>query len=265
MPTILNAKKHRADREAKRADYSAIASYYDKARPAPSDFWISKLVSLGKMEPGSGVLDIGCGTGRYTIKIAGSPGARVFALDNSATMLHRALGSDRGRKIGWVLADANRLPFKQNSFDCVYMTMVLHHIESIDRALKGILRTLEHGGRLVILTSSHSAIRRHPLRNFPGVIAIDLKRFPSIPSLKSAMRHAGFRNVRSFVVTHDEGEIPVDRYCEMVRGKYISTLSLLDERKFETGYKIFRDRITKAHGKRMRRVLSFNFVVGEKA
>jgi SAM-dependent methyltransferase len=263
--TGARGKKHVADRGLPRVDYSTIAAYYDKARPAPSDFWISRIVNQGKIGPESDVLDVGCGTGRFTIKIARSSGARMFALDSSIRMLKKALARDRGRKIGWCLGDARLLPFKGNSFDCICMTMVIHHIESREAVLAATLRSLRSRGRCVILTTSHSAIRAHTLRHFPGVVAIDVRRFPSIPALKTAMRKTGFKNVRSSVMKHDEGEITVEAYCKMVQGKYISTLSLLGEEKFETGFGVFQERIRRLYGRRMRRVLKFNFVVGEKS
>jgi ubiquinone/menaquinone biosynthesis C-methylase UbiE len=264
MSTRANEKRRIASGRLSRVDYSTIAASYDKARPAPSDFWISKIVNLGKIGPKSNVLDVGCGTGRFTTKIARSSGARLYALDSSATMLTKALNRDRRRRVHWVLGDAHLFPFKHNSFDCIYMTMVMHHIESREAVLAGIHRLLRRGGRCVILTTSHSAIRAHTLRHFPGVVAIDLRRFPSIPALKSTMRKIGLGNVRSSVIKHDEGEIPVETYCEMVRGKYISTLSLLGEEEFETGFKVFKNRIKKLYGKKMRRVLTFNLVEGEK-
>jgi ubiquinone/menaquinone biosynthesis C-methylase UbiE len=262
--TGARGRKHVTGRGLPRVNYSTIAAYYDKARPAPSDFWISRIISLGKVGPESDVLDVGCGTGRFAIKIARSSGARMCAMDSSIKMLKKALARDRGRRIGWCLGDALMLPFKGSGFDCIYMTMVIHHVESREAALAGILRSLRSGGRCVILTTSHSAIRAHPLRHFPGVVAIDLRRFPSIPALKTAMRRIGFKNVRSSVLKHDEGEISVEAYCKMVRGKYISTLSLLGEEKFEAGFRVFQERIGNLHGRRMRRVLTFNCVVGER-
>jgi SAM-dependent methyltransferase len=264
MPTGARGNRRVTNRSLPSVDYSTIATYYDKARPAPSDFWISRIINLGRMGPQSDVLDVGCGTGRFTIKIARNSGARLYAIDSSPTMIKKALHRDRRHEIDWILGDAHSLPFRRDSFDCIYMTMVVHHIKSREAVLAAIRRSLRSGGRCVILTTSHSAIRAHTLRHFPGVVAIDLKRFPSIPALKTAMRKAGFKNVRSSFVRHDEGEIRVEAYCEMVRRKYISTLSLLGEEKFEAGFKVFQSRIRKLYRRKMRRILTFNFVFGER-
>ncbi|UCF77847.1 MAG: methyltransferase domain-containing protein [Candidatus Eiseniibacteriota bacterium] len=248
-----------------RADYSSIGEYYDKVRPVPAEAWISRIISVGGIAPGCDVLDIGCGTGRFTLRVARASGARVCGIDSSAVMLQNALKSDTQRTVRWALGDAHSLPFKPESFDCVYMTMVLHHIQQRDAALADAYRVLRPGGRCLVATSSHSSIRTHVLRHFPGVAAIDLRRFPSIPLVKSTLRGLGFENVRSTLVKHDEGEIPVDTYLRLVRNKYISTLSLLSESEFQAGLSVFERRVRELYGDRMRRVLRFTFVTGEKA
>jgi len=264
MPARTRRRNHRKNRDLPGSDYSSIAAYYDKARPAPSDFWISAIVRTGKIEPHSRVLDVGSGTGRFTIRIAQRSGALVVALDNSPAMLRKALNRDKAGRIHWILGDARSLPFQRESFDTIYMTMVLHHIGSPRIVLAAFKRLLRSGGRCVILTTSHSAIRSHTLRHFPGIVARDLKRFPSIPFLKREMRKAGFKNVRSYFLKHDEGEVPVKTYCEMVRKKYISTLSLLGDAEFEAGFKTFQKKIRNLCGRKLRRVLRLTVVVGEK-
>ncbi len=247
-----------------KVDYSNIGEHYDKVRPAPAGVWISSIVQLAGITPDSDVLDVGCGTGRFTTRVAARSRARIVGVDSSTAMLRNALKSDKERAIRWVLGDACSLPFRAASFDCLYMTMVIHQIRQREAFLKALYRILRRGGRCVIATSSHSSIRVHVLRHFPGVCAIDLKRFPSIPFLKSAMKDTGFENVRSSLVSHEEREIPVETYLEMVRNKYISTLSLLDESRFRTGFAIFERKIRELYGHTMSRVLRFTFVTGEK-
>ncbi|MFQ6086836.1 MAG: hypothetical protein ACE5OV_02335 [Candidatus Bathyarchaeia archaeon] len=112
------------------------------------------------------------------------------------------------------------------------------------------------------MTHSHYRIKRHYLRNFPGITAIDLKRFPSIPFLKTLMEKIGFKNVHSHLAQHDEGYITTAEILEKVKNKFISTLTLLSEEQFQKGFHVFKERIGRKHGKRMRRISRFNFVVG---
>lgn len=247
-----------------KTNYSDIAEYYDEARPEPANTWIEWIGTLGVLRPGARVLDLGCGTGRFALKTQERHGCEMFGLDSSVEMLAKAAAKDRSGVVRWIAGDAHSPPFRRGSFDSVYMTMVVHHLERLESALRETHNLLSPGGRCLVLTTSHSAIRSHILRYFPGVVAIDLKRFPSIPSLKRAMMRAGFKNVSSRLVRHQEDEVPVERYLDMVRRKYISTFELMDESHFQTGLGVFEDRLRKLYGDKMRRVLMLTFVVGEK-
>jgi ubiquinone/menaquinone biosynthesis C-methylase UbiE len=282
--------------EVRKTDYAGIAHYYDEARPEPAGVWIKTIVELAGIVPESRVLDVGCGTGRFAVKVRRHHDGQTYGVDNSVEMLRKAAGSATGedasgetagdgatrrkaradkatrteasmarrRPVHWIAGDAHSLPLKSDSVDCAYMTMVIHHIEKPGTALREMRRVLRPGGRCLMMTSSHSAIRAHVLRHFPGVVATDLRRFPAIPALKAAMRKAGFKNVRSSLVTHHEEEIPVEKYLAMVRKKYISTFSVMDERRFERGLEVFEERLARLYGKRMRRTLAFTFVTGDK-
>ncbi len=266
----------------RKSDYSRIASYYDEARPEPAEVWISKIVELAGITQDSRVLDVGCGTGRFAVRVRRYHEGPSFGVDSSVEMLKRAasrqaaaargargvsrtgVGRARRRPVHWVAGDAHSLPLKSGSVDRAYMTMVIHHIEKRVTALREIHRVLRPGGRCLIMTSSHSAIRAHVLRHFPGVVATDLKRFPPIPTLKAEMKRAGFKNVRSRLVRHREDEIPIEKYLCMVKNKYISTFTVMEKHKFERGLRVFEKRLAAAYGKTMTRTLAFTFVTGER-
>jgi ubiquinone/menaquinone biosynthesis C-methylase UbiE len=112
-------------------------------------------------------LEIGCGTGFFTLnlKLAGvigechvtdiSPGMVAAAQRNA-----RALGFDlQGRT-----ADAERLPYDDDTFDLVIGHAVIHHIPDVQLAFEEMLRVLKPGGRVVICgeptTYGHFVARR---------------------------------------------------------------------------------------------------------
>jgi len=144
------------------------------------------------------------------------------------------------------------------------MTLVIHHIEDREAALREIYRALKKGGNCVIMTTSHYRARRHILRFFPRVVSIDLKRIPSIPYLKSTMAKTGFGNVHRHVLKYVEGPMPTNEYFKRVRKKYISTLSLLTEEEFEKGLKVFEKKVREKYGTQITRIVGFDFVVGKK-
>jgi SAM-dependent methyltransferase len=247
-----------------KADYSKIAEYYDNVRPAPAPVLVSKIVEFGKISKGSSVLDVGCGTGRFSVTISDITGSDMCALDPSVEMLKHATLKDRSKRILWIRAEGQHLPFKDGLFDCVYMTAALHHIEDKEKAIHEVYRVLRRDGSCLIMTFSHYAIRRHVTHDFPGVVAIDLKRIPSVPSVKSIMTMAGFRATHHHTVKIEEGYVPTDEYLERVRNKYMSTLTLLDEEAFQRGLKVFEKRVRSKYGGRIRRVSRFVLVTGRK-
>ena len=92
------------------------------------------------------VLDLGCGTGLLTAKLA-EGGRRVFGLDSSPEMIARArtLYPDLFFCVGNALA----LPFADESLDAVFSNAVFHWIPDHERLLLGIRRVLRLGGALV--------------------------------------------------------------------------------------------------------------------
>src|SRR6058998_1295603 len=103
-------------------------------------------VATGRIAPGARVLELGCGTGEFTRRVAPS-GARVVALDLSGDLLAKARAKLDGAA-RFVRGNAHVLPFADASFDVVYGCSILHHLE-VGVALREVRRVLRTGGRLV--------------------------------------------------------------------------------------------------------------------
>ena len=195
-------------------NYSETAKHYDKLRPLETEIWLSKIIEFGSIKEEDIVLDFGCGTGRYTLNIFKSVYPRVCGLDVSNNMIKQALEKDKDKNVYWINADGQKLPFRSDSFDCLYMTLVMHQIQNREEALKDIYRTLKIMGRIVTLTNSHARLKRHLLSHFSGVIKKDLDRFPTILTIKKTMKSIGFTHVEYKPIEYNE---------------YISRMNLLKE------------------------------------
>jgi ubiquinone/menaquinone biosynthesis C-methylase UbiE len=245
-------------------DYSKIAKYYDIVRPAPDKVWLSRVIEYGEIASSCVVLDVGCGTGRFALNMLTVKPSVFVGLEPSTEMLKQAIMKDRLRRILWIRGDGQQLSLQSNLFHCVYMTLVIHHMKAKEMALRQIYRVLKKDGRCVIMTNSHSCIKKHVLSYFPGVLAIDLKRFPSIPWLKKTMKDVGFRDVHHHILRYDRGYISTNEYLERVRSRYVSTLTLLSKDEFRRGLRIFQNRVKRKYGDRIRQIDRFVFVVGRK-
>jgi len=104
-------------------------------------------------QPGERILDLGCGDGQLTVRIAESR-ALVRGLDASPEMAVAA----RSRGIEVDEGSAETLPYAGATFDAVFSNAVLHWIRDQDAMLAGVHRILRPGGRFVAEMGGHGNI-----------------------------------------------------------------------------------------------------------
>jgi SAM-dependent methyltransferase len=103
--------------------------------------------------PGGVALDVGCGPGNVTASLARAAGPAGLALgvDISEPMLARAVRAEAGPQIGFLRADAQRLPLRDETVDAVVSIAVLQLIPDPVAALAEMARALRPGGRLAVM------------------------------------------------------------------------------------------------------------------
>src|SRR5215210_7756399 len=94
------------------------------------------------------VLEVGCGMGHFSERVAQGSSAEVVATDLSSRMVELA----RARGLEALVADAEALPFGDGEFDCAVANAMLYHVERLERALAELARVLAPEGRLVATT-----------------------------------------------------------------------------------------------------------------
>jgi demethylmenaquinone methyltransferase/2-methoxy-6-polyprenyl-1,4-benzoquinol methylase len=115
---------------------------------------------LSGVRTGNAVLDIAGGTGDLAARFADivGPTGRVVLADINDSMLKvgRDKLLDNGRLGGleFVQADAQYLPFPDDTFDCITIAFGLRNVTDKDLALRSMLRVLKPGGRLLVLEFS---------------------------------------------------------------------------------------------------------------
>ncbi len=116
----------------------------------------NQLIDLLEIESGHKILDIGCGTGFVTRKIADklSADAQGFAMgiDAAGMMIEGAREKRGDQTCRFEVAAAEDLPFENSTFDSVISTLFFHHIQ-LDlkkKALSEAFRVLKPGGKLII-------------------------------------------------------------------------------------------------------------------
>ena len=116
---------------------------------------VANPLSLGVLETGSHVLDIGCGAGMECLiasQMVGETG-RVVGLDMTPEMLDKARANALAmgaENVEFVLSEAESLPFDDESFDIVISNGVIDLIPDKDAVFDEIHRVLRSGGRIQI-------------------------------------------------------------------------------------------------------------------
>ena len=147
--------------------FHSVAGKYDLMNDLMSGgvhrIWKRMTIEMSGVRRGNTVLDIAGGTGDLAAKfsrIVGPEGTVVLA-DINDSMLK--VGRDRLMDLGIVnnvkfsQADAQYLPFPDNSFDVITIAFGLRNVTDKDLALRSMLRVLKPGGRLLVLEFSSPA------------------------------------------------------------------------------------------------------------
>jgi len=134
-----------------------------------------------------------------------------------------------------VVQDATSLTYSDKSFDAVFMSHLLHHVDEPLRVIRECYRILRRGG---VILNRYGAIE-HILddpehRFFPEAIELDKTRTPSVEQVEKWFRTAGFKNVSSETIVQQTYGAGQERLRE-VGLKSTSILTLISQSAFEEG------------------------------
>jgi SAM-dependent methyltransferase len=169
--------------------YNTIGTGYNATRKA-DPFLTGRLLYFLELKEGKLYLDIGCGTGNYTIALA-NHGLNFVGVEPSEEMLKEA--KKRNEKIKWLRGTAEQIPAENNNFDGVIATLTIHHWVDIDLAVKEIYRATKPGAKLIIFTALPQQMEGYWLNHyFPGMLRSSIIQMPAFDSINNAITKAGF-------------------------------------------------------------------------
>lgn len=214
--------------------FDSIAGRYDLMNDVAAlgqvQMWRAAMVDALGIEAEDTVLDLAAGTGTSSTAIARA-GARVVAADFSLGMM--AEGRRRGAPVPFIGADAQHLPFADDSFDAAVISFGLRNVHSPRTALDEMVRVVRPGGRVVVCefstpTSSlfRTVYEKYLLRALPAVarrvatsaeaydyLAESILEWPDQESLRRWFLDAGliraqYRNLTGGIVALHRGVVP---------------------------------------------------------
>jgi len=108
------------------------------------------LIEKAKISPGLKVLDVGCGIGKTSCRLAGDVGCNVTGIDIMPQMVEKATALAKKMRLDgkakFSQGDARKLPFEDNTFDAVFVESVTVFVEDVEKAISEYRRVLKPGG-----------------------------------------------------------------------------------------------------------------------
>jgi len=128
---------------------------------------LEKLLHHDTIYPyGAKILEAGCGIGAQTVILAkNNPNAKITSIDISSESLEKARKNieEKGIKnVKFLQADIFSLPFKENSFDHIFVCFVLEHLKNPGESLENIKKVLKPGGTVTVIEGDHGSCYFYP-------------------------------------------------------------------------------------------------------
>jgi ubiquinone/menaquinone biosynthesis C-methylase UbiE len=219
-------------------DDTTIPENYNRARdhgPAFLAQWMNIVASRVDGVPIERILDLGCGTGRFSQGLAERLTADVVGVDPSRKMLHEAMTNRSMANVCYVNGAAEAIPLANHSIDLIFISMAFHHFKNPPAVAHECHRVLRNTGRLCLRTGSSEKIAEYPyMPFFPKARDLLAEHLPSLAFQRRIFEDGGFKTLAAEVVVQ---EIAADyaEYADKVALKADSILVRLDDKEFAAG------------------------------
>lgn len=224
-------------------DQTDIAATYDRGRshsPELLGAWMRRVESYAPASPKT-IVDLGCGTGRFSGALAKHFGADVIGVDPSHKMLEHA----RAKKLEHVrfeVAKAESIPLADASVDLVFISMIFHHLEDHAKAARECWRILRKGGIVFLRGGVRESIPAYPfVEFFPPTLPMLEEDLQTGAFVRDTFEAAGFGLVEREIVTQEVSP-SLDAYADKIALKADSIIARLSDADFEAGMRAIRAR-----------------------
>ena len=218
-------------------DESNISAVYDSSRSLPGDVinvWMKAISSAIGNKNIKGIIDLGCGTGRFSAALASSFNTFCVGVDPSEKMIQKARSNSKGNDVSFTVGSGESIPVT-TKVDMVYMSMAYHHLKDANKFLIEIQRVLNDNGFLVIRNATkEDIIDNGEFQFFPTALDIEMQRMPTREELINSFISAGYENLltsrveQCFAKNHNE-------FYQKIGLRGLSALQMITDEEFEAG------------------------------
>jgi ubiquinone/menaquinone biosynthesis C-methylase UbiE len=211
-----------------------LAARYDGARGLPSEtvaMWMEVLKESLLQNRIQHIIDLGCGTGRFTAALAETFDCTVIAVDSSDQMLNQRAVTEN---VSWVRGGAERIPLAEESVDLIWMSQVFHHLAEPEAACDEVRHVLRKGGIFAIRNGTKESDRDLLwARFFP-----ELKQQPSYAVSRSEIVDVAMRSGFQRIAVSEVDQFFVsscEDYYGRIRMRALSPLLKISDEAFQEG------------------------------
>lgn len=174
--------------------YGADGSEKKDRRQAQIDL-IEELLTWAEVQGASNILDVGCGIGGSSLYLAQKFNAQATGITLSpvqaARATERALEANLGQRTQFQVANAQAMPFADNSFDLVWSLESGEHMPDKTKFMQECYRVLKPGGVFIMVTWCHRATDESPLTADEEKHLQDIYRVYCLPYVISLPEYEG--------------------------------------------------------------------------
>jgi ubiquinone/menaquinone biosynthesis C-methylase UbiE len=219
-------------------DETYIVQRYDAARHIPDRAmrgWFDAIKSHIPPSEIRQVLDVGCGTGRFSTRLAQEFDAEVIGIDPAETMLAKARTNTADPRVTFLVGVAERLPVSDESISLAYLSMVYHHLRDPSSAFREFNRVLRGSGFLCIRNSTLDLLDKVPyLKYFPSALLYNRARLPLKRDVIGTGQQSGFSLVNHTVIAQEFAN-SMDEYSAKISKRALSDLAAIPDADFCAG------------------------------
>jgi ubiquinone/menaquinone biosynthesis C-methylase UbiE len=233
-------------------DYDAtdIPVGYDLGRshgPEVLQLWLNTVASHLKGQKINTILDLGCGTGRFSNALAVRFDAQVIGIDPSMKMLEQARSKQHDARVRYQPGRGEAIPLPDGSVDLVFMSMIFHHFDDTTLAARECRRVLREDATAFLRAGTRERISSYPYVDFfPASRPVLEQCLPTCPEVLQVFEAAGFRTVAVELVTQQIAP-SFERYAEKLAAGGDSVLASLSQSDFEAGMNALRSHAARAN------------------
>lgn len=219
-------------------DNSDIHLVYNQSRNLPDEtlkLWLDNIYKNVPADEINTILDLGCGTGRFSEGLSDYYSAKVYGIDPSEKMLSVAKSSLNNSLLEFLQGSAENKPLEDNSIDLIFLSHVYHHIKDKEKSIEEIKRVLYPNKYFCVRSSTIEQMDSYLYtKYFPTANRIDIERVPSKNELIKYGTHNGFEltNYTNIHQLYAENHI---EYYDKISLRGLSDLAATPDDEFKEG------------------------------